>query len=234
MKHLTVVIALFCTAFAWSASGSKEPLPDLVLDRADYNSLQRGSAIFFNYCLGCHSAQYVRFDHLEKDLGMSQELMAQFLHHNTAKLTDSLTTAMSAEEAKAWFNQATIPDLSLSARVRGKDWLYAYLRGFYRDDKTATGWNNKYFSNVAMPNVFANEQGIYRMTAEGELQLEQAGSKTPEEFNQMVYDLVNFMDYMGDPYLLDRHRAGYLILTFLFILLVLSYFLYREYWRDIH
>lgn len=234
MKKVLGIFFLFLTSSAWAASDVAVKLGDVQIDRSDYASLQRGAAVFVNYCLGCHSAKYVRFDHIENNLGINQNLMSQYLHLNTAKLTDGLISNMSAEEGRQWFNQATIPDLSLSARLRGKDWLYSYLRGFYRDTQQSSGWNNTVFPNVAMPNVFVNVQGMYELDENNQRHLVKPGDLSPKEFDVMITDLVNFMDFMADPDRPDRHRAGYLILAFLMILLVFSYNLYREYWNDIH
>ncbi len=234
MRVLLVILCLFLTSNVMASTEIDIKLSDVQTDRSDYASLQRGAAVFVNYCLGCHSAKYVRYDHIENNLGINQDLMSKYLHFNTAKLTDGLTSSMSPEEAKEWFNQATVPDLSLSARLRGKDWLYAYLRNFYRDKETLSGWNNKVFPNVSMPNVFANVQGIYELDEDNKTKLIKSGSMNPKEFDLMINDLVNFMDFMADPDRPERYRSGFLILSFLMILLVFSYNLYREYWNDIH
>ncbi len=113
------------------------------------------------------------------------------------------------------------------------DWLYAYLRGFYRDPNSPNGWNNTVFENAAMPHVMANLQGMVEMGESGETRLVKPGRLTTVQYDLFVADLVNFLSYMGEPARSDRHRIGFLVMIVLLILLVLSYFLYRDYWRDI-
>lgn len=176
--------------------------------------------------MGCHSARYVRYGSLMEDLGVPKEVLREKIIHTGASLGDGMISAMRADEAEAWFYQRP-PDLSLSAKLRGTDWLYAYMRGFYRDASRPSGWNNTVFPNVAMPHVLADLQGERR----GETLV--AGRLSPAEYDLLVADLVNFMDYMADPSRADRHRAGFLILSVLFLLLLSSYFLYREYWKGV-
>ena len=203
--------------------------PKVPIDRFDFSSLQRGAAVFVNYCMGCHSAQYVRYGRLMEDLGIPEDLLRDNLIHTNASLGDGMITAMRADEAAAWLNQAP-PDLSLSARLRGADWLYAYMRSFYADPESPSGWNNTVFQNVAMPHVLADLQG----EKNGDGVVLKKGRLSSLEYDLLVTDLVNFMDYMADPSRPERYRAGYLILSVLLLLLISSYFLYREYWRDIH
>lgn len=155
MKKL-VLIALSALAFAGLAgsAASQEagprlmPAPD---NRLDVASLQRGARDFVNYCLTCHSAKYMRYNRLT-DLGLTSEEITGNLMFASTRIGDTMTVAMREDDAKTWFGNPP-PDLSVEARVRGRDWLYSYLLGFYRDDKTASGWNNLVFPNVAMPNV---------------------------------------------------------------------------------
>lgn len=237
MKQRVFALCLFLLGGALPAAalaaGSSVAVPEAPIVRSDYASLQRGAAAFINYCSGCHSAQYVRYGRLSEDLGITDDMVQQHLIWTDAGLGDGILTAMRADDAKAWFSDAAPPDLSLSARLRGADWLYAYLRGFYRDDTRAIGWNNTIFANASMPHVLASLQGEQRLADDGTLTLARAGRMSPAEYDTFVLDLVNFMDYMADPSQPARHRTGYIILAVLLALLIFTYFLYQEYWRDI-
>ena len=223
------------TIYASSAIGATTTdFPQAPVQYGDLEAMQRGAATFVNYCMGCHSAKYMRYGRLVEDLGLSAEQIETFLIHNAAGLGDGMASAMRTEDGQEWFQQAVPPDLSLSARLRGPDWLYAYMRGFYRDEERPSGWNNIVFDNVAMPHVMADLQGVYaRDLATGELTQSVEGRLSPAEYNAMIGDLVTFMAYMGEPSRAMRYKTGYLVMAFLLTLLLATYFLYKEYWRDI-
>ena len=223
--------ALFSSAAL--AAGAAQNLPQAPVQYGDAEALQRGAATFVNYCMGCHGAQYMRYGRLSEDIGLSDEQVKKFLIHNGAGLGEGMRAAMREEDGRAWFYQAAPPDLSLSSRLRGPDWLYAYLRGFYRDPSRPGGWNNEIFDNAAMPHVLADLQGVYARGEDGALSQISAGRMSPAEYDLLVGDLVTFMAYMGEPSRAARHKTGYLTMAFLLALLVATYFLYREYWRDI-
>jgi ubiquinol-cytochrome c reductase cytochrome c1 subunit len=230
------ILVLLCLAVPAGAAGEAgyeyDDAPPL--DRTDYASLQRGAASFVAYCMGCHSARHVRYDHIGRDLGISEEVINRHFSFGQRQYGDYLISAMPSGNSAEWFNEAAPPDLSLSARLRGIDWLYAYLRGFYRDQDRPTGWNNAVFPNVAMPNVLAGLQGEQTYdSSTHRFATIRSGALSAAEYDLFVADLINFMDYMADPKRPARHRAGYIVLSFLMILLVLTFFLYREYWRDI-
>lgn len=227
------VLLLSPASVSWAAGGGPD-LPRAPVQYGDKEAMQRGAAVFVNYCLGCHGAQYMRYGRLTEDIGLSDEMVKKFLIHNDAGLGDGMRTAMREEDGKEWFYQAAPPDLSLSARLRGPDWLYGYLRGFYRDPSRAGGWNNAVFENVAMPHVLADLQGIYAASEDGTLSQIAEGRMSPAEYDAMIGDLVTFMAYMGEPARAARYKTGYLVMIFLLAALLLTYFLYREYWRDIH
>lgn len=224
------LLVVGANAFAAGGGGN---LPAVPIERSDYNSLQRGAAAFVNYCSGCHSAVYLRYGRIGEDLGIGEDVLRANLMGGGAGLASGIESAMPADKAAEWFGQAP-PDLSLSAKLRGNDWLYAYLRGFYRDADAAGGWNNTVFENVAMPHVLAELQGEYGVGEDGEKVLVRSGRLSPAEYDAFVVDLVNFMDYMAEPARGERYRAGYVVLSLLLILLVCAFFLYREYWRDIY
>ncbi|MBU6460798.1 MAG: cytochrome c1 [Proteobacteria bacterium] len=218
------------------------------LDKAPINfhdeaSLQRGARDFTNYCLSCHSAQNVRYE-LLNHIGLSNQQIEKNLMAAGGKVGDKMKVAMRPQDAKKWFGIAP-PDLGLMARVKGPDWLYAYLRDFYRDDSTQTGWNNTVYPKVAMPDVLWALQGTQvlqsgtkiidgRTVTIHKLVLAKPGKMTPAQYNAFVGDLVNFMTYMGQPYHNKQIDVGIVVLLFLGVLFVLVYMLKKEYWKDIH
>ena len=231
---IAAVLSLSLAAPALAAGGGGDYATPPI-DRSNFASLQRGAATFVNYCLGCHSAEYVRYGRLVEDLGISEDILRANLIHTGGRLSDGMQTAMNDADAQAWFNDALPPDLSLSAKLRGADWLYAYMHGFYVDEARPSGWNNTVFANVAMPHVLYDLQGARRLDESGDLvAVGAAGRLSAVEYDVMVVDLVNFMQYMADPDQPLRYRAGYITLSVLFALLIAFYFLYREFWRDIH
>ena len=151
MKTIATFFALMMCGAALASGGADLRLDPAPIHRLDAESLQRGARNFVNYCLNCHSAKYMRYERL-KDIGLSEQQIKDNLMFGTDKLGSTMTVAMTPAEGKAWFG-AIPPDLSVEARVRGADWLYNYLLGFYRDDATPTGWNNLVFPNVGMPHV---------------------------------------------------------------------------------
>ena len=202
------------------------------IDATDYASLQRGARTFVNNCLNCHSANYMRYNRL-KDIGLTEQQIKDNLLFAGEKVGDTMSIAMSPKDAKKWFGVAP-PDLSVEVRARGADWVYAYLRGFYRDSTTATGWNNTVYDKVAMPHVLYELQGEQILNHEThQLELTKPGKLTPSEYNAFVGDLTNFMAYMAEPAKEQRKHLGWYALLFLGVLLVLAKKLKKEYWKDI-
>jgi ubiquinol-cytochrome c reductase cytochrome c1 subunit len=222
---------------------------DVHLDRAPVNlrdviSLQRGAKYFVNYCLNCHSASSMRYSRLQ-DLGLTEQQIKDNLLFTVEKIGDTMTTALDPKDSKEWYGSPPA-DLSVIARSRSPDWLYTYLRTFYRDDTAPSGWNNETFRNVAMPNVLYELQGVQVMRKVGErkghdgtsepimkAELDKPGSLSPHEFDQMVGDLVNYLVYMGEPARAQRGQIGVIVLFFLGILFVIALLLKREYWKDV-
>jgi ubiquinol-cytochrome c reductase cytochrome c1 subunit len=237
-------ILLLFLALPLAARASEElKLDHAPIDTHDALSVQRGAAVFVNYCLSCHSAEAMRYSRLQ-DLGLTEKQIRDNLMFPTAKVGEPMLVAMRKSDAKEWFGIAP-PDLSVEARARGADWLYTYLRGFYRDDKTATGWNNVVVPSVAMPHALWQLQGAQilnieeRKGVEGTeavptLALESPGKLSPAEYDKLTADLVNYLVYMGEPARDTRTRIGYAVLLFLGILFVPVYLLKREYWKDVH
>lgn len=185
-------------------------------DINDQNSLQNGAKLFMNYCSGCHSIEFMRYNRIGKDLNISDADVEKNLMFNGEKIGDKVTSSMSDVGAVQWFG-TTPPDLSLVSRSKGVDWVYTYLRSFYKDDSRPFGVNNKILVNASMPDVL--------------WELEQ--NKSAEDFDQDVRDITNFLDYVGEPAKLVRVDLGYKVLAFLFVLFILSYLLKKEYWKDV-
>lgn len=222
-------------AFASGAELHLDHAPDRSNDKA---ALQNGAKIFVNYCLNCHSASYMRYSRL-KDIGLTDQQIRDNLLFTADKVGEPMRIAMRRADARVWFGAAP-PDLTVIARARGSefgsgaDWLYTYLRTFYRDGTRPTGWNNVVFENVGMPHALWELQGDQVMGDDHKLKLAQPGKLTPQKYDDMVADLVGFLQYMGEPAANTRKSLGWIVLVFLGILLVFAYALKREYWKDIH
>ena len=243
MKKL-IAIVLAVLPFCAAAEEGGPALERAPIDPHDKISLQRGAQIFVNHCLNCHSASSMRYARLE-DLGLTEAQIRDNLMFTTDKVGDTMTAAMDPKIAKAAFGVVP-PDLSLIGRSHSADWLYTYLRGFYEDPKSKTGWNNTVSPNVAMPHVLAEYQGTQGlevhqkmdeetgdMHTTSRLVMERPGSMKPVEYDRYVTDLVNYLSYMGEPSQTSRKQWGILALFFLagFFLLVLM--LKKEFWKDV-
>ncbi|NVD35321.1 cytochrome c1 [Marinobacter lutaoensis] len=233
------------------AAGGTVPLDHIETDHSDKASLQRGAALFTNYCMGCHSLEYARYKRVAEDLEIPEDLYKENLIFTGAKIGELMKNAMNKEMAAGWFG-APPPDLTLESRLRGESWIYSYMRGFYQDDTRPLGVNNVVFPNVGMPHVLVDLQGLcavepnigVKATVEplsgnvknGELcpQYALEGSMTEAEFDQAMYDLTNFLSYMGDPVKEERERLGIFVLIFVAIFFIFAYLLNREYWKDVH
>lgn len=211
----------------------------------DHESLQRGAAVFVNYCLNCHSANYMRYNRMQ-DFGLTEQQIKDNLLFAAEKPGEPMKIAMRSKEAKEWFGAAP-PDLSVIARSRGADWLYTYLRGFYRDDTRPTGWNNLVFDKVGMPHVLQELQGhlapVWKTVKNEEghdhqvidhLTLVKPGKITQAEYDALVGDLVNYLVWMGEPSQTQRKNVGLAVLFFLGIFYLVAFYLKREFWKDVH
>ena len=198
----------------------------------DVVSLQAGARTYVNYCLGCHGVQFVRYQGLT-ELGLSEAQIRDHLMFTAEKVAEPVKATMDAKAAKVWFGVAP-PDLSVVARVRGADWLYTYLRTFYRDPKTATGWNNQVFPNVAMPHALWSLQGERAFDAKEHKWSELSkGSQSAAEYDATVRDLVNFLVYVGEPAAANRKSIGIIVLFVLGLLFIFAYLLKKEFWKDV-
>ena len=256
-KQLIALMFALLPGLALAAPAAGE-LSKANIDRTDKASLQDGARTFANYCMGCHSAQYQRYERVANDLGIPDELMVDNLIFTGALIGEHMNIGMRAEDSKVWFGAAP-PDLTMVARVRGEDWLYSYMRSFYEDPSRPFGWNNTVFENVGMPHVLAELQGkpvkgcapmpvqengkVVRDPLSGDPMLaeqcdvltvvEGTGTQTAEEYDTTVRNLVAFLSYSADPIKETRHRIGVYVLLYLAFFFVFAYLLKREYWRDI-
>ncbi len=243
-------IILFVVALIWPfavlATSADHPHFKANVDVTDKASLQRGAKIFMNYCMGCHSAAYMRYNRMGEDLGIEESILQSNLMFGTEKSGDTMTIAMQKGDAEKFFGTAA-PDLSVIARSRGADWLLTYFMTFYRDDSRPFGVNNLAFKDVAMPHVLWELQGIQKpvfKTIEKEdgtqqevidhLELEAEDLKKSKAYKKTVNDLVNFLVYVGEPAQIQRKSVGVVVILYLLVLLVIVYLLKKEYWKDIH
>jgi len=227
----------------------------------DKASLRNGAKLFVNYCLSCHGAEFSRYNRMAEDLDIPLDALKGNFMFNTDKVGDKMVSSMSAEDSKKWFG-VTPPDLTTISRVRKPNWIYTYLRSFYKDDSSATGWNNSLFPSVAMPHVMYDLQGSPTLVSlpdahasdhsddhgHGAKEVDESvyvaggatfdmtnrGQMSNAEFDSAIRDLTNFLAYLAEPAQLKRKTIGVWTMVFLIILLLLTIVLKKEYWRDIH
>ena len=231
MKKFILIIALL--PFLAFASGPSLHLDSPGNDLSDKESLKRGFESYLTYCLACHQLQYQRYNRTFADLGIDEKDGVENWMPTGNNAGGHIKNNMPAKAAAEWFG-STPPDLTLEARFRSPEYIYTYLRTFYIDESRPFGVNNAVFADVGMPHVLQNLQGIRTKDEHGELSSATGGSMTAEEYDSFVRDLVNFLEYVGEPNKLERKALGYWVLGFLVILFILSYFLKKEYWRDVH
>ena len=278
MKHTikTIATAIFTSAVlglstsSFAAGGGSENLDKVYLNVNDVESLKNGARIFANNCLSCHSAQYARYNRVAKDLGIPLEGVEGTIMFASEKVGDRMVAAMSPEDAKKWFGIVP-PDLTLISRVKKPNWVYTYLRSFYKDESSVTGWNNALVQNVSMPHVMWEMQGSPELISlpdakdknesEGhatdekdshgsddtkeldesiyiaggaKFDMSNRGALSNAEFDKAMRDVTNYLAYLAEPAQLQRKTIGVWTMLFLLILLGLTYFLKKEFWRDVH
>ena len=210
-----LLVALLFAPAALFAAEAGHPLDQAPIEPQDLVSLQAGARTYVNYCLGCHGLQYMRYNRLT-DLGLTEAQIRDNLMFTAEKVGETMKTPLSVKDGKAWFGVPP-PDLSVVSRSRGADWLYTYLRTFYRDPKTSHGWNNKVFHNAAMPHV------LWKLQAE----------QNAVQYDATVRDLVNFLVYVGEPSAQSRKNIGIVVLFVLGVLFVLAYAMKKAFWKDV-
>lgn len=246
IKLLTVAAILSAPAVTLAAGGGGAALDPFTPERTD-RTLQRGARLFMNYCLGCHTADYHRYSHMARDIGLSEEDVVENLVFTTddagekTKVGSLIASNMTADYAEEAFGVKP-PNLALVSRSRGVDWLYTFMRSFYLDESRPLGANNALYPQVGMPHVLAGLQGwrkpIYTTDDNGYEKLDgfqqvTSGSLTADEYDAAITDLVSFLDYLGDPNKEARHSLGIKVMLFLLVFLILAVMLKREYWKDV-
>jgi ubiquinol-cytochrome c reductase cytochrome c1 subunit len=239
---LTIVGLLFAGTALAEEGGP--PLLSAGTDINNTDSLQRGARNFMNYCSGCHSLKYLRYNRLAADLKIPESELHNLMF-TSDKAFDGINSAMPAD-AEGWFGKQP-PDLSLMARERGVDYLFSYLKGFYVDKSRIWGVNNLYLPSTAMPHVLLERQGLQKPVFKNEkddngsarmvlvsVEAMTPGAMKPEEYDQFVRDLVNFLDYAGEPIKAKRESMGIFVVLFLLVFFVFAYLLKKEYWKDVH
>jgi len=260
----SVLIAFVVTVFfttlpssVMAAGGHGAVLDTVHANVSDKKSLQNGAKLFANYCLSCHSAQYSRYNRVARDLDIPLSVLKENMMFTSEKAGDLMKATMTKADAKKWFGVAP-PDLTLVSRVRGPNWVYTYLRGFYKDESTASGWNNSLYENVAMPHAMYELQGVqklvgkvdpaelhgaathdehassHQIVGDAKFEIVKPGTLSPAEFDAAMTDLTAFLIYLAEPAQLQRHKIGIFSLLFVIILMGLCYLLKKEYWRDVH
>ena len=231
VKIISYLGLIVWAQLSMSAEGGTK-LMQANVDIANTVSLQNGAKLFINYCVSCHSAEYMRYNRMAKDLGLSDDMVKKNLMFASDKIGDTMTIAMRPDDAEQWFGVRP-PDLSVIARSKGVDYLYSFLNGFYVDPSRPTGVNNHYYPNTAMPHVLWELQGLqdnhgdaYQTSSDGEM--------TPVQYQQATRDLVAFLDYVGEPAKLVRYKIGFWVIAFLLVLFLVACMVKKEYWKDIH
>jgi ubiquinol-cytochrome c reductase cytochrome c1 subunit len=242
MRMILAALAFIPALAAGSEAGYR--LDRSPHDPNDLVSLQAGARTFVNYCLNCHGAQFMRYNRLQ-EIGLSEAQIRDNLMFAADKVGETMRVALAAKDAKEWFGVPP-PDLSVIARSRSADWLYTYLRTFYRDSKTPHGWNNAVFPNAAMPHALWTLQGerafeiIPHTDKTGHVSVENKwtqiapGAQSTVQYDATVRDLVNFLVYVGEPAAQSRKHIGAVVLFVLSILFVLAFALKKAYWKDVH
>jgi ubiquinol-cytochrome c reductase cytochrome c1 subunit len=241
-----VRVAVLAFAFSAGLASTAFAQHEAALDTANNNvaniaSLQRGAKYFVNYCLGCHSAQYVRYNRLAQDLQLSEQQVIDNLMFTGERPFDTMAIAMRPEDSERWF-KVTPPDLSLIARSRGTDYIYTFLRSFYASPGRPTGVDNVVLPGTAMPHVLWQLQGTQRAVFHADehnvqvfesFELAVPGELGVAEFDEVVRDIVNFLDYIGEPIKRERQQLGVRVIGFLLVFLLISYMLKKEIWKDV-
>jgi ubiquinol-cytochrome c reductase cytochrome c1 subunit len=247
-KHWILMVAAIVlaeAAMAVASAGEGESLPSSGADIKDVQSLQRGARNYMNYCSGCHSLKYVRYNRIAQDLQIPEPELAANLMFTTDKPFDPVISSMPAD-AETWFGKQP-PDLSLIARSRSVDYIYAYLKDYYVDKARPWGVDNLLLPGTAMPAVLSDLQGLQKPVFKNEpdehgsatmvlvaVEPMSAGALKPEEYDQFVRDIANFLDYAGEPVKAKRESMGVFVILFALVFFAFAFLLKKEYWKDVH
>jgi len=235
-RYLAFFISLFLLSpVTYGASGGD--LKPVAIDLGNKASLQRGAQIYFNNCAGCHTLQYHRYSKFVNDLGISEEMIKKNLILTTnkgekTKLGSTIVNSINHDSIKEVFGVVP-PDLTLTARSRGSEWIYTFLTSFYEDQSRPMGVNNVLYPNVNMPHVLWYKEGLKELDENNQLVIKVKGQLNQKEYEQEITDLVNFLTYVSEPAQLERYSIGFWVMLFLVIFVFITYLLKIEYWRDI-
>jgi ubiquinol-cytochrome c reductase cytochrome c1 subunit len=245
-KLILMTLGLLMCSGMVSAAGDAYIGEKVQTNIRSIDSLRNGARTYVNYCMGCHSMEFQRYNRVAEDLGLTEDEMMNGLILTDAKFTDKMTIAMDAKDAEQWFGK-TPPDLTVIAKARGLDWLYNFLINYYLDPSRPTGWNNLTFENASMPHVLWEFQGtrnanfnVYEDEEGNEhkefidFEVVSEGSMGEQEYKDMVRDLVNFLDYSSEPAQLIRMSYAPWVLLFVALFTFLAYLLKVNYFRDVH
>jgi ubiquinol-cytochrome c reductase cytochrome c1 subunit len=254
LKRMAIALMFASAAAAFGEDNPNQKCIDALgfaeVDVTNDASLQKGSRNFVNYCLGCHSLGFMRWNRVAQDLKLSDEQLAQSLILTGSKVHDYIKSPMPPADAAEWFGRAP-PDLTLITRSKGPDYVYRFLKGFYRDDPSThpTGVNNLMLEGASMPAVLADLQGEQALITHADVdaatgktkakvcdqvELAHPGRMSPAEFDVFVRDTVNFLTYVGEPVKAKRESMGVLVVLFLIVFTAFAYLLKKEYWKDVH
>ena len=246
MRTLAAVLLAFALTLALAPAAFAEEgggLPNANVNVHDQAALQRGARLYMNYCVGCHSLKYVRYSQLASGLGLTEKQVMDNLNFTGVKFGDPIVSAMPEADAEKWFGKAP-PDLSLEVSAKGANWVAAYLKSFYLDPATASGWNNTLFPNVAMPfplwELQGEQEAVMNPAEHGlpatvkELKLARPGSMTPAQYDAAVRDLTAFLAWASSPDELVRSHIGAWVVLYLVLFTLFALVLKKEYWKDVH
>jgi len=243
LRPAIAIAALFIAVQGFAAGGGAE-LESADIDPGNISSLQRGARNFMNYCSGCHSAQYVRFNTIGKYLELSEEQLVDNLMFNAEKTFETIQASMPAEDAARWYGTAP-PDMSLMARAKGADYIFNFLKSFYLDADSPTGVDNSVLAGTSMPHVLWELQGyqqeiVEEHTVDGVtthefvgFELVTSGSLDAEDYDDFVRDTVNFLAYISEPIRSERRKLGVWVLMYLIVFWVIAVMLKKQIWKDV-
>ena len=240
-KNIFILLLLVIVNSASYAASQKSELAETYKAINNINnkaSLQRGAKYFVNYCSGCHSLKYMRMSTLAEDLNIEEAVFSQNLLFSNKKIGETMTISMSEADAVSWFN-ALPPDLSLTARSKGADYIYSKLNTYYEDDSSPTGFNNMALPNTSMPNILAGLQGGQKLVLDDNnnplsfIKISE-GTHNDLEYKQLTNDITNFLVYVSEPAKLRRYSMGFWVLMFIFIFTIIAYYTKKEFWKDVH
>ncbi len=251
LKRAIIVLMFAAAAAAFGEDNPNQKCIDSLgvadAEVANTTSLQKGARNFANYCLGCHSLGFMRWNRVATDLNLTDDQLQQSLNFTGSKVHDYIKSTMPAKDAVEWFGRAP-PDLTLITRAKGPDYVYRFLKGFYQDPSRPTGANNLVLDLAAMPAVLSDLQGMQKLDTHAVIDpstgktksrpcdrivLATPGRMSASDYDVFVHDTVNFLTYIGEPIKAKRESMGVIVVLFLLVFTIFAYLLKKEYWKDV-